>query len=125
MDNGLRIVIGLAGLIGAGWSALRVVRTRRRGRPADAVVTESKLVHRAGAQGARSSRWVSTVHYEDDDGAERVSALPGKYQVGETVQVVYLPEHSAEVSRRGGGSFNEAFAVLGVTAAAIALTLLM
>ncbi|WP_162606496.1 DUF3592 domain-containing protein [Jiangella asiatica] len=125
MDNVLRIVVGIAGLVGAGWSALRVLRTRRDGRQVDAVVTDSKLVHRAGAQGSQSSRWVSTVRYEDDDGAERVSSLPGKYQVGDAVQVVYLPGRTEQVSRKGGGSYGEAFAILGATAGAIAVTLLM
>lgn len=34
MGNILRIVIGLAGLFGAGWSALRTLRLRRDGQEA-------------------------------------------------------------------------------------------
>jgi hypothetical protein len=41
VGNILRIVIGLAGLTAAAWSASRSLRMRRRGLEADAVVTES------------------------------------------------------------------------------------
>ncbi|PZF80098.1 DUF3592 domain-containing protein [Jiangella anatolica] len=125
MDNVLRIVIGLAGLFGAGWSALRVLRMRRDGRPADAVIRESTLHHRTGGQGERSSRWVSTVVFRDDDGEERTAILPGRLTAGETVPILYLPDGSERVVRAGKASFQETFAILGATAAGIALTLLL
>ncbi|WP_116952320.1 DUF3592 domain-containing protein [Jiangella endophytica] len=125
MDNVLRIVIGLAGLTGAAWSAARTQRLRRHGRPADAVVRESTLHHRTGGQGERSSRWVSTVSFRDEDGAERTSTLPGRLTVGDTVPILYPPDGSGRVVRAGRGSFAETFAILGATAAGIALTLLI
>ncbi|RIQ26254.1 DUF3592 domain-containing protein [Jiangella rhizosphaerae] len=125
MGNILRIVIGLAGLVAAAWSASRTLRMRRHGRPADAVVRESTLHHRTGGQGERSSRWVSTVAFRDEDGVERTSILPGRLTAGETVPILYLPDGSERVVRAGKASFRETFAILGATAAGIALTLLI
>ncbi|TDD67826.1 hypothetical protein E1262_17570 [Jiangella aurantiaca] len=125
MGNLLRIVIGLAGLVAAAWSASRTLRMRRHGRPADAVVTESTLHHRTGGQGQRTSRWVSMVRFQDEDGAERTSLLPGRFTVGETVRILYLPDGSERVARAGKASFQETFMILGATAGGIALTLLI
>lgn len=125
MGNILRIVIGLAGLTAAAWSASRSLRLRRHGLEADAVVTESTLHERNLGQGERGSRWVSTVEYLDDDAVKRTSSLPGRFTVGETVPIRYLPDGSERVARAGKGSFTEAFAILGATAGATALTLLI
>ncbi len=125
MGNVLRIVIGLAGLAAAAWSMSRTMRMRRDGRLADAVVTDSALHHRTGGQGEPSSRWISTVAFRDEDGAERTSSLPGRFTVGQTVPIRYLPNGSERVARAGKGSFAEMFAILGATAGGIALTLLI
>lgn len=125
MGNVLRIVIGLAGLTAAAWSASRSLRLRRRGLEADAVVTRSVQHQRGIGQGERSSRWVSTVEFLDEDAVTRTSSLPGRFAVGETVPIRYLPDGSERVARAGKATFAEAFAILGATAGGIALTLLV
>lgn len=125
MGNILRIVIGLAGLTAAAWSASRSLRLRRHGLEADAVVTRTTQHERNIGQGERSSRWISTVEYLDHDEVKQTSSLPGRLTVGDTVAIRYLPDGSERVARAGKGTFTESFAILGATAGAIALTLLI
>ncbi|WP_053205328.1 DUF3592 domain-containing protein [Jiangella muralis] len=125
MGNVLRIVIGLAGLTAAGWSALRTLRLRRHGQEAEAVVVESRMRGSMGPQGDNTTRWVSTVRFEDGDGVEHVSEVAGKHEEGDTVLVRYVPGRTGKVARPGQVSFGEAFAILLATAAMIAFTLLI
>lgn len=121
MATVLRIVIGIAGLVGAGWSALRVIRLRRSGQDVEAIVTESREVHHGG-QGDRTSHWQSTVRFQDAGGVERVSQLEGKREVGATVPIRYLPGRTEVVSSPERGSFSEAILILVVAASMIGMT---
>lgn len=121
MGNVLRIIIGLAGLLGAGWSALRVVRLRRSGQDVEAIVTESREIRR-GAQADRTSHWQSTVQFRDAGGVERVSQLDGKRVVGATVPIRYVPGRTEVVSSPDRGSFSEAVLILVVAASMIGMT---
>lgn len=124
MGNVLRIVIGLAGLYGAGWSALRVVRLRSSGQDAEAVVIETREVRRGGGQGPPTSHWQSTVQFHDSGGVERVAQMEGRRGVGTTVPIRYLPGRTEVVASPGRGSFGEAILILIVAASMIAMTYL-